>query len=89
MIDAVGKGATDGPYSTQLGNTDRSLAPVLAALGITVPGSQKLVVRDLVRSGRLVKAKWKVPGLGDRTRTGLRTENGLPYNWEWCDVEDE
>jgi hypothetical protein len=85
IVAAVEKGATSGPYSPQLGNTDRSLAPILTALGIATPMAQSKTIREMLRLGRIVKARWKV-NAGTRYRSGLRSTEGLPYNYEWQEV---
>jgi hypothetical protein len=89
LIEAIEKGTKVGPYSPQLGNTDRSLGPVLVEVGVVAASAQRWALRTLYQSGRVVKAKWKLPGRGSDERSGLRTDAGLPYNWEWSDRDDE
>jgi hypothetical protein len=87
VIAAIEKGTSEGPYSPQLGNTGRSLAHVLADLGLTNPKAQKQALDALVNSGAVVKARWKQPGKGKDTHAGLRSAAGLPYRWEWCGAQ--
>jgi hypothetical protein len=87
IIAAVEKGTSQGPYSTQLSNTARSLAPVLTEIGIAKPALQRKVLTNLIDAGRIAKAKWRPKGEGEKTLTGLRSSAGLPYNHEW--VEDD
>jgi hypothetical protein len=88
LVDAIGKGSPVGPYSPQLGNTDRSVGPLLQTNGIVTPVAQRRVVWELLRLGRIVKAQWKV-NTGTRFRAGLRTAEGLPYNYEWQDGDGQ
>ena len=88
VVAAVEKGTSSGPYSPQLGNTDRSIGIALHGLGIATSLAQRRVLQELLRLGRIVKAKWKVNG-GDRFRSGLRSAGGLPYNYEWQDSGEE
>jgi hypothetical protein len=84
LVTAVEKGTKSGPYSPQLGNTDRSLGPVLETLGIGAPIAQRKTIRELLRLGHVVKAEWKESSHGGtRNRAGLRSPEGLPYNYEW------
>ena len=87
IVAAVEKGTTSGPYSPQLGNTDRSIAQVLEGLGIATALAQRRVLRELLRLGRIAKAQWKVND-GERHRSGLRSAAGLPYNYEWQELAD-
>ena len=89
VVEAVERGTAHGPYSPQVSNTPRSLAPVLAEIGITVPAAQRRAVKGLLQSGRILKATYKRAGHGNLTSTGLRSQAGLPYNYEWCDGEEE
>jgi hypothetical protein len=91
VVAAVEKGTVHGPYSTQLSNTARSLVPVLAGLGITKPALQRRVLTDLLKSEKIVKAKWRPQGQGDKMppAVGLRSASGRPYNWEWCEEAEQ
>lgn len=84
VVKAVEKGTSAGPYSPQLGNTERSLAPLLEGLGVASALAQRRVLRELLRLGKIVKAEWKVRD--GRFRVGLRSSDGLPYNYEWQDL---
>jgi len=87
LLAAIERGTPDGPYSPQLGNTSRSLSPVLEALGITTPKAQRDALNRLLRARSVVKAEWCV--IGDRFRAGLRSKDGLPYNWKWRDSDHD
>jgi hypothetical protein len=89
IVAAVEKGTKGGPYSSQLTNTDRSLAPVLDDLGITKPAMQRKALKNLIDTKRITRAKWYPPGFGKaKTLTGLRAASGLPYAVDWVQ-EDE
>jgi hypothetical protein len=90
IVAAVEKGTRLGPYSTQLTNTDRSLAPVLAANGITKPHLQRRALKGLINAGQISKAKWRPSGFGDnKTLIGLRAASGQPYAVDWVVEEKE
>jgi hypothetical protein len=84
VVAAVERGSPSGPYSPQIGNTDRSLGPLLTSLGIATPSAQAKILRELLRAGCIVKGKWQV-NAGARFRSGLKSPAGLPYNYEWQD----
>lgn len=86
LIEAIGKGTKHGPYSPQIGNSDRSLGPLLEDLGIGGKAQQR-ALRDLQERHGVVKAKWLVPGQRHE-RQGLRTAAGLPDNFSWLDGEE-
>jgi hypothetical protein len=89
IIAAVEKGTERGPYSSQFGNTDRSLAPVLEQFGITKLTLQKKVLKRLIDAGRVAKVKWRPRGFGaNKTLGGLRASNGLPYDVDWVEEEE-
>ena len=88
IVAAVEKGTSRGPYSTQLTNTDRSLAPLLTGLGIPKPAMQRKVLTHLIDTGRVAKATWRPNGFGDKKLRGLRASNGLPYDVNWVEEEE-
>jgi hypothetical protein len=88
VVSAVEKASPAGPYSPQLGNTDRSLGPILEAVGIVTPMAQRRILRELMRLGRILKGEWRVNS-GARFRAGLRSPAGLPYNYEWQDLASQ
>jgi hypothetical protein len=87
VVEAVENGTKGRPYSPQLTNTDRSLAPVLEAMGITVLATQKRIAADLVKAGKVTKAKWHPSGFKSKDLTGLRAASGLPYAVDWAEEE--
>jgi len=88
LIGAIEKATPSGPYSPKLGEYERSLSPVFEAIGVTATAAQRRALNDLLRAGQVEKAKFRRPGHGDETRTGLRTAARLPYNYEWCDLAE-
>jgi len=88
IIAAVERGTDGGPYSPQLGNTDRSLSRVLEAAGIATAAVQRRVLRSLMNSGQIIRGKWWRSGKRD-WRAGLRSKDGHPLNYKWQDGEDD
>jgi hypothetical protein len=87
IVAAVQRGTKRGPYSPQLTNTNRSLAPVLAAHGITKRLLQRRALKQLLHAGLISKAKWRQRGFGEKTLTGLRAANGQPGGVDWIAEE--
>jgi hypothetical protein len=86
IVAAIERGTAAGPYSPQLGNTDRSLGPVMAAAGIGTPAAQRSALRRLLQAGTILKRKWRRTGhrvSGTNFLAGLQSKSGLPYNYEW------
>jgi hypothetical protein len=90
IIAEIGRGTKSGsPYSPQLGNSDRSLGPALADLGITGSKPQRRAMDELTLRHGVVNAAWRLPGRGDVTRKGLRTAGGRPDTVEWVEQDRE
>jgi hypothetical protein len=88
LVAAIGKGTSAGPYSPQLGKSDRSLSSLLEAVGIAGDRLQRSALRDLKERHGVQSAGFKRPGHGAHERRGLRTAAGLPCNYEWCEGDD-
>jgi hypothetical protein len=83
IVDLIGRGSRFGPYSPQIGNTNRSIGPELVRLGIEAPRAQHRALKQLEAAGRIERAKFRTEH-GDQ-RTGLRTEAGEPAGANWED----
>ena len=88
LIAAIGEGTPHGPYSPQVGNSDRSLGHLLDELSITGAIAQRRALRELKAHHGVVQAPWKLPGRGSVTRQGLRTAGSLPVKYEWCECDE-
>ena len=85
LVATIEKATEHGPYSPQLGKTDRSLAPAFERLGI-VPKNQTRALKALLETGLVEKAEWEVRD--GRWRAGLRSKAGLPYNYKWQEAQE-